>query len=706
MKFTIKLKIVALGAILSLLVTVSAIIFSSIEYRQHGKRNQQNTINKWLDNMQSDFDDPDYGEDYLITVQNARDYILENYAINPDDPPEGSSFKERKDFYKTNFRQLYAIEDFGLYPMSDEEIDFRKNYSEFIFLLSDAKTATKSISVFAAFITENKTMFYIGDGYSYKKIDREDSYLPGSRYYNFQGQFVRNGSYYDCKYDKITTKAMPIVYKNQTIAYIFVQYDYSEVYADANSLMRTEIIALSIASLVMIVAYALGAHFLLIRNVTKLTKSATEFSNDLEKGEKLEKKDPCVKSHDEIRLLSDSFVTLEEGIIKYIDVIQKETEEKERTNAELNVATSIQLSALPKRAYDDKNVAIRAFIKSAKEVGGDFYDYFYLDDNRLAIVISDVSGKGIPAALFMMKSKELIKSALRSHDNLVDAVKEVNSLLVSNDKESLFVTSFLGVIDFKKNIITYVNAGHEKPYIVTSKEVIKLDGESNFVIGGEEDIDYKQESHTLKKGEFIFLFTDGLNESINSDRKEFSYERIEQTLKENKDLPLDKIIDVMNANLDAFVGKEEPFDDVTMLLVKNSDNSLHLSYDKKDYEIIPKIVDSFNEAFAYLPTECKAAAGIVIDELINNQISYEKREDLKIDLNFKVVEKELHIEISSNGEDFNPFINHQEKYATEFDPDMAEGGYGLSIIKDFAKSWDYQYKNKKAIILIKIDATK
>ena len=706
MKLTIKLKIVALGAVLSIFVTAIALVFSNIEYRQHGKENQLKNIDKWLDNMSSDFTDETYGEDYLKTIQATRSYIEENYALNPDDPPEGASFKEKKNFYKDRFRQLYEIEEFGMYPMTDEEIQFRDDYKEFVYLLSDAKAATKATSVFAGYITEDKTLFYMGDDYSYRKLDRESSYLSGSRYYNFPGEFVARGTYFDCKYDKLTTRAMPIVYNGQTLAYVFVQYDFSEVNADANSLMRTEIIALSIASVLMIVAYALGAHFLLIKNVDKLTKSATEFSNDLEEGKPLEKKDPCIKSHDEIRLLSDSFVTMEEGIIKYIEVIQKEAEEKERTNAELNVATSIQLSALPKREYDDKNVTIRAFIKSAKEVGGDFYDYFYLDDNRLAIVISDVSGKGIPAALFMMKSKELIKSALRSHDNLEDAVKEVNSMLVSNDKESLFVTSFLGVIDFAKNIITYVNAGHEKPYIVTPKEVIKLDGESNFVIGGEEDITYKQESHKFNKGEFIFLFTDGLNESINIEREEFSYKRIEQTLKENKELSLGKIIEVMNANLDAFVGEEEPFDDVTMLVVKNHDDSLHLSYDKKEYEIISDIVDRFNESFAYLPDECRASTGIIIDELVNNLVSYEKREDLKIDVDFKEEKEGLRIDISSNGENYNPFENHKEKYAEEFDPEMKEGGFGLSIIKDLAKSWDYHYKDKKSIITIVVDKSK
>ena len=305
-----------------------------------------------------------------------------------------------------------------------------------------------------------------------------------------------------------------------------------------------------------------------------------------------------------------------------------------------------------------------------------------------------------------MKSKELIKSAIHANDNLVDAAKEVNTTLVNNNKEGLFVTSFLGIIDFSKNTITYVNAGHEKPYIVSNKKVTKLEGESNFVMGGEEDFVYKQETHSFKKGEFIFLFTDGLNESINSKEEEFSYERIEETLDSSKNLPLNKVIENMNESLNAFAGCEEQFDDVTMVIVKNRDDKLHLSYDKKEYDIITEIVDRFNEEFAHLPDETKASTGIIIDELVNNLISYEKREDLKIDIDFEVVKEDLLVVVSSNGADYNPFISHKEKYEKEFKPDMKEGGFGLSLIKDFAKSWDYRYENNHSIITLSVPLKK
>lgn len=697
MKFPIKFKIVILGAVLSLLVTSSAVIFANFEYRRRAERNAIESIDSWLNNMNGDFTDSTYGDEYLKTLEATEKYILEQYEADSSDAPEDYTIEKKKDFYKNRFRWLYAIENFGMYPMDEEERNFRANYEEFVFLLSDAKNATNANAVYAAFVTEDKTMFYIGDEYSYKKVTRPTMLLPGSRIYNFEAEIVQNGDFYDCSFDGKTNRVLPIYYENKIIAYVFVEYNFDKINQDVNSLLTMEIIVLSITSVVMILAYALGAHFLFLRNINKLTRITSEFRDELSGGKELEKKDPHIKSHDEIHELSNSFIALEEGIIRYIDVLQEETQEKERTNAELSVAANIQLGALPNNTYDDDKVSIRAFIKSAKEVGGDFYDYFYLDENRLVVIISDVSGKGIPASLFMMKSKELIKSAVRSNDNLVKAVTEVNNTLLKNNKELLFVTSFIGIIDFSKNTINYVNAGHEKPYVVSSKGVRKLDGNPNFVMGGEE-FEYKEELSTFNRGEYLFMFTDGLNESINSKNEEFSYQGIEEILENNKTSSLNEIIDSMNCGLESFVGNKEQFDDVTMLVIKYQENELHLSFDKKDYEIITDIVDRFNNQFPYLSDETKSKCGIIIDELVNNLITYEKREDLVIDIDFKYEKERLNITIKSNGEDYDPFINHKEKYLEEFHPGIEEGGFGLSIIKDLAESYKYTYKNKHSII--------
>ena len=697
MRFPIKFKVVALGAVLSILVSSAALIMGYTEYLNRSKANQLNDIDEQLTILKTNLTTGGSSKTLNSTLNNVATYMKAQYALYPDEPEEGLSYDELKEFYMNRFKFLYAIEDMGMYFMPESERRFREAYENFIDYLTDLQNATESVTAYVGYVVDD-TFFYMGDDCAYRGKAKIMHYLPGSRYHNFNPEFVPSGDYYDVTLDDKLNKVYIHETDNGNNYYFFLEYNFNKVIADTNSLLRVEIIALSITSVLMIIAYAVGAHILLLRNVNKLTKSAEEFTENVKSSSKIEVKDPKVKSRDEMKSLSNSFVALEESIVNYIDVIQKETLEKERMNVELNVANNIQLSALPNKIYTDDNVSIRASIKSAKEVGGDFYDYFYLDKNRLVVVISDVSGKGIPAALFMMKSKELIKSAIHSNDNLVDAVTEVNKTLVWNDKESLFVTSFIGVIDFSKNIITYVNAGHEKPYIITNKGIIKLDGESNFVMGGEEDFVYKQESHKFNKGESLFLFTDGLNESINSNREEFSYSRIEETLEANKDQPSIKILNNMSKALEEFVGEEEQFDDVTMLVIKNNDHKLHMSYNKKEYEIIDDIVDTFNMNFSTLPTETRSAAGVIIDEVINNLISYETREDLEIDLDFEATKKELNIVISCNGHDYNPFENHKEKYLEEYKDDIEEGGLGISIIKDLAEKYSYKYENNRSIL--------
>ena len=435
-----------------------------------------------------------------------------------------------------------------------------------------------------------------------------------------------------------------------------------------------------------------------VRNINKLNKAALDVSSQLKANKPLKTIDPNIKSHDEIKTLVDSFIYMQDQIVNYVDIIKKDAKDKEKINAELEIASKIQLEALPKAKFDDGETSIRTFIKPAKEVGGDFYDYFYLDDHRLAVLISDVSGKGIPASLFMMKGKELIKSAVQSYKDLVDAINSVNNMLTKNNNELLFITSFIGVIDFEKNEITYINAGHEKPYIVSNNKVIKLEGESNVVLGVEEDYKFKKESHKFNKGDYLLMFTDGLNESINKDEEEFGYQRIEETIKDTSNLDLEEVINKLNDNLNAFTGNKEQFDDITMVLIKNKEAKLDLHYEKKDYEIINDIIDKFNNSFSYLDENKRASIGIIIDELVNNLVSYEKREDLIIDIHFEYIKDELKLIITSNGDDYNPFKNHKEKFLDKFHSEIAPGGFGLIIVKDLTKSHKYSYKDGHSII--------
>ena len=239
----------------------------------------------------------------------------------------------------------------------------------------------------------------------------------------------------------------------------------------------------------------------------------------------------------------------------------------------------------------------------------------------------------------------------------------------------------------------YVNAGHEKPYIISKGKVNKLDGASNFVVGEIDNFKYEIEKVKFAKDDLLFMFTDGLNESINKQKEEFGYQRIEEILANAKGLNLEQLLNLFNEEHNKFIGKEEPFDDITMVLFKSNNTTLHLEFDKKDYSIIEEATNKFYENYSYLDETVKAHVGIVLDELLNNLISYEERDDLKINVDFKLNKNQVYLTMTSNGVNFNPFNDLKDKKnGTDI------GGHGINIVKNITKKQDYKYQNNQSII--------
>ena len=701
--FPILLKVILLGIIASFIAGTVAVVVS-----------YNNMISKAKADLESDgIAALEYANTYyaldsstrktgsFITVQEK---VMEGYDLVKDvELSDYPSFEA----YEKQFENAYPFFYPKGLPGSQAYFEFKGAYSDITDVLFNASFYASQYTFYAMkdpansnrliFITDSrmdtskgKNIFYfcVGSHYNIKPTDHVydvgHSYIKGYKLGSYETKFI------EIKSDDSG--------EVETIGYMFVAYETSKVASDYAPILRNEILILLGSGLAVIILYAVLSYFMFVKNINKLNKAALDVSNQLKANKPFKTIDPNITSHDEVKTLEDSFILMQDQIINYVDIIKKDAKDKEKINAELEIASKIQLEALPKAKFDDGETSIRTFIKPAKEVGGDFYDYFYLDDHRLAVLISDVSGKGIPASLFMMKGKELIKSAVQSYKDLVDAINSVNNMLTKNNNELLFITSFIGIIDFEKNEITYINAGHEKPYIVSNNKVTKLEGESNIVLGVEEDYKFKKESHTFNKGDYLLMFTDGLNESINKEEEEFGYQRIEDTIKDTSNLALEEVISKLNDNLNSFTGNKEQFDDITMVLIKNKEAKLDLHYEKKDYEIINDIIDKFNDSFSYLDENKRASVGIVIDELVNNLVSYEKREDLVIDIHFEYNKDELKLVIASNGDDYDPFKNHKEKFLDKFHSEIAPGGFGLIIVKDLAKSHKYLYKDGHSII--------
>lgn len=701
--FPILLKVILLGIIASFIAGTVAVVVS-----------YNNAISKAKEDLSADgisaleyankyyaLDSETSKTDSFIQVQN---YVADRYGLVKDDEPKNyPSFAD----YEKRFSVVYSYFYPKGLPGSQEYFAFKASYNDINDVLLNASFYASQYAFYAMKDPNDSNRFiFICDSRMGTSVEKNIFYFcPGSHYdckptdqiYDIGHDYIKG-----YKLDSYETRFIEIKSDNsgkvETIGYLFVAYETSRVSSDYAPILRSEILILLGSGFAVIVLYAILSYFMFVKNINKLNKAAVGVSDQLKSNKPFKTIEPNIKSHDEIKTLEDSFILMQDQIVNYVNIIKKDAKDKEKINAELEIASKIQLEALPKAKFDDQQASIRTYIKPAKEVGGDFYDYFYLDDHRLAVLISDVSGKGIPASLFMMKGKELIKSAVQSYKDLVDAINSVNNMLTKNNNELLFITSFIGVIDFEKNEITYINAGHEKPYIVSNDKVIKLKGESNVVLGVEEGYIFKKESHNFNKGDYLLMFTDGLNESINKDEEEFGYQRIEETIKDTSELDLEEVIKKLNDNLNSFTGNKEQFDDITMVLLKNKETKLDLHYEKKDYEIINDIVDKFNDAFSYLEERTRASVGIIIDELVNNLISYEKREDLVIDIHFEYLKGELKLVITSNGEDYDPFKNHKEKFLDKFHSEIAPGGFGLLIVKDLTKSHKYSYKDGHSII--------
>lgn len=249
----------------------------------------------------------------------------------------------------------------------------------------------------------------------------------------------------------------------------------------------------------------------------------------------------------------------------------KDSEERQRISTELDVATRIQADMLPCifPAFPERpEFDIYATMNPAKEVGGDFYDFFMVDATHLAIVIADVSGKGVPAALFMVIGKTLINDHTKPGTDLGDVFSEVNELLCRANNEGLFITAFEGVLDLVTGEFTFVNAGHELPFIAKAGgayEVYKL--RPGFVLAGMEDMEYQSGSITLSPGDKIFQYTDGVTEATNANHELYGMERLSKVLAENTDKKPAQLLPIVKADIDAFVGEAPQFDDITMLCV-------------------------------------------------------------------------------------------------------------------------------------------
>lgn len=325
-------------------------------------------------------------------------------------------------------------------------------------------------------------------------------------------------------------------------------------------------------SVLLVILGLIGSSLLVIsivfisRKITKPLKDVTQLTHQISLGD-FDKKLQLPKTNDEVYDLACSINRMQDAIKQYIKNLKDATIKQQKIESELEIAKEIQTNMLPKIFHHDDNISIEAILKPAKAVGGDFYDFFQIDDEHICFVIADVSGKGIPAAMFMAVSISYIRAYSKNTTNPSEIVNKVNNTISLNNDANLFVTLFLGVLNTKNNELTYVNAGHNPPYLISKNTLKTLPSSGNIVVGAFEDMKFSSNSLKLKEGEKIFLYTDGVNEAFSKENEPFGIDRLENALlkyEHNSNINLLKKLEEL---LKDFTKGVEQSDDITMLLI-------------------------------------------------------------------------------------------------------------------------------------------
>ncbi|MBR0141921.1 MAG: PP2C family protein-serine/threonine phosphatase, partial [Ruminococcus sp.] len=276
-----------------------------------------------------------------------------------------------------------------------------------------------------------------------------------------------------------------------------------------------------------------------------------------------------MRSRNEIGVLAEDISELAIEIDRYTNENVKLAEEKQRVSTELDLASKIQTSMLSTDFPQREEFEIFASMTPAKEVGGDFYDFFFIDENHLGLAIADVSGKGVPASLFMMISEILIREFAKTEISPKEVLEKLNSRISENNQNDMFVTVWFGIMDISTGHVTAANAGHEYPIIKKADGNFELFKDKHgLVVGAMEGIRYREYEFEIEKNGVLFLYTDGAPEATDEENKLFGTDRMIETLNRDPNLPPEMLVNTMKESIDEFVGEAPQFDDLTMLCIK------------------------------------------------------------------------------------------------------------------------------------------
>lgn len=478
----------------------------------------------------------------------------------------------------------------------------------------------------------------------------------------------------------------------------------SEMYLSRNSVVKSLITVNFILFTVIFILIVILLQRVVISGIYKVNKSLNKITNgDLE--EKVE-----VKNSKEFEMLSEGINTTVDALKLAIDAATK------RLDEELELAKSIQHSALPNifPPYPDHNeFEIYATMDTAKEVGGDFYDFFFIDPNHFAFLVADVSGKGIPAALFMMTSKTIIKNLAKTGLSPEQIITKTNKQIYKTNEQGFFVTLFLCILELSTGKLVCVNAGHNPPLIKLANGKFEyFNCKPDLVIGAMSDTIYTSCETQLNPSDSIFLYTDGITEALNKNQEFYGEERLANKLNSIIDVSVENILAEVRSDVEAFSNETSQADDITMLVFKYKGFNKEVVKQSQNTILLPANIEEFPNLVKWLEKQCKVAKlndsqinklNIAVEEIFVNISSYAYPPKTgNVEISFKVNDaKQVEMQFIDSGTPYDP-LKAKEPDITLGADERPIGGLGIFMVKNYMDDINYTYEDGKNILTVRM----
>lgn len=595
-----------------------------------------------------------------IVSQIASDYDMESLINNPS--------SKRYSYLQSSLRSICIGE--GL-----EYI--------FIYIPDTENNQIKYVMVVAADEEKNREVLSdrkAGTVVEHKLFDAEvKTWNSGeSTVYEYSNEtYGRFASSFNCIYDK----------NNNPAALVCADYSLEKIYTE---IISQTALKMSVVIIVLFLLFALMALFIkkkVYNPITMVFNGMRDYITDKKVGKKTFQ--PIdLGTNDEIQLIASFFNEMAADIDSYVDKIEALAGERAKAETELEVARRIQYGIISK----EKNICmsdrfmISARMKSAKQVGGDFYDSFPLKNGNVCTVIGDVSGKGVAASLFMVFVKTLIREKLTDISNAAETVKSINLEICRSNPEEMFVTAFIAIFDKASGKFCYVNAGHNKPVIIRNGKAEFLNCPSCMALGVFDDSEYTQCTADFSNGDILYLYTDGVTEAVNENKEFFGEKRLLEVCTGTQHTAKG-LCQGISSSLIEFINAGEQFDDITMLAVQCQDSTLKLNCRLSELEKIREYIFKTD-----LEDKLKKKIFLACDEVFSNIVNYSDADLIAVSYNKS--DDKISIIFKDNGKKFDYLKAMPKKDFDDFD----KGGMGIIIVKKLCTDIVYNYINGENIL--------